>query len=149
MACIFICSKNKSRQLLPCGCAKLSLFSFCKLTLKLAVEAELITQRWPVKELIAQSWPVKEQRACHFRNVVYASALNCIDSLCCFIWKKILCCFIKQPRLSFPSCNHFQIGGGVDNSVLWLSFAQQQCSLWENCDSAEKSESISRASRSW
>jgi hypothetical protein len=37
--------------------------SFCKLTLKLAVET---VESWPVKELIAQSWPVKEQSACHF-----------------------------------------------------------------------------------
>jgi hypothetical protein len=27
------------------------------------------------------------------------------------IWKKIFYCFIKQPRLSFPSRNHFQIWG--------------------------------------
>jgi hypothetical protein len=26
--------------------------------------------------------------------------------------KENIYCFIKQPRLSFPSCNHFQIGGG-------------------------------------
>jgi hypothetical protein len=29
-------------------------------------------------------------------------------------------------KTSFLVCNRFQIWGGVDNSILWLSFAQQK-----------------------
>jgi hypothetical protein len=43
---------------------------------------------------------------------------------------KIFACFIKQSRLLFPARAHwadncFQIWRGVDESILWLSFAQQ------------------------
>jgi hypothetical protein len=56
--------------------------------------------------------PVKERSACHFpmwhMPMHWAELIAYIVS----IWKKIFYCFIKQPRLPFLSCNHFQIGGG-------------------------------------
>jgi accessory colonization factor AcfC len=32
-------------------------------------------------------------------------------------------------KTSWLACNHFQIWGEGDNSILWLSFAQQKCHL--------------------
>jgi hypothetical protein len=38
----------------------------------------------------------------------------------------IIFLFNKNICLSHKTCNHFQIWGGVDNSILWLSFSQQK-----------------------
>jgi hypothetical protein len=63
---------------------------------------------------------LQNKRAClqrtHTREifVVYANALSLFESICLFY------------KTSLLACNHFQIGGGVDNSILWLSFAQQK-----------------------
>jgi hypothetical protein len=81
------------------------------------VKNHAIAESWPARlgGQRAKSLPVKEQSACHFRMwympMHWAELIACIVS----IWKKIFYCFIKQPRLSFLSCNHFQFffGGGV------------------------------------
>jgi hypothetical protein len=41
-----------------------------------------------------------------------------------FHYLKVFVCFIKQACLL--ACNHFQIGGGAYDSILWLSFAPQK-----------------------
>jgi hypothetical protein len=94
---------------------------------------------WNRRKLTGQSRPAgQEQSACHSKisaaiflcgKCRWAKVIACIVS----IGKKIFHGFIKQPRLSFPSGNHFQMGGGVDNSSLWLSFAQQKFTTLLRC----------------
>jgi hypothetical protein len=55
-------------------------------------------------------------------------------------------------KTSLLACNHFQIWGGVDHSILWLSFAQQKAwNRWltKDCFSAFpnflSSKNVSRA----
>jgi hypothetical protein len=54
---------------------------------------------------------------------LYANAHCRINSLYHFSLHKNICLSYKTSSLA---CNHFQIWGG-DNSILWLSFAQQKC----------------------
>jgi hypothetical protein len=58
--------------------------------------------------------------------VVYANAHGRINSLYHFSSYENICLSYKTSSLA---CNHFQIGGGGDDSILWLSFAQQNCPL--------------------
>jgi hypothetical protein len=59
-------------------------------------------------------------------SVVYANAYRRINSLDHFSLFENICVFIKQASLGI--CNSFPNlgGGGVDNYILWLSFAHQK-----------------------
>jgi hypothetical protein len=61
----------------------------------------------------------------HEIYVVYANAASKLGgSRFRFSLFESICFFFKTSLLA---CNHFQIWRGVDNSILWLSFAQQKC----------------------
>jgi hypothetical protein len=63
----------------------------------------------------------------HANYVVYANALSYVIACIVFLYMKIFVCLIKQASL-LSIVSKFG-GGGVDNSILWLSFAQQRANL--------------------
>jgi hypothetical protein len=54
---------------------------------------------------------------------MHLAACELGGSLYCFSLFESICLFYKKNLLA---CNCFQIGGGVDDSILWLGFAQQK-----------------------